>query len=306
MQPITAVNPVPSGINAPALFNGAVRNLASLPRVANYPISGSSPVIRHMDPVTITSGKVSRATASSSTLLGFAQIGNVRPEIAQIPSMPFDTQTVSGVTYTMCGVFAGGSGNEFIGEILWGQTTTIAQINAACDIVPAVVAPTPTLTTNGTAGSTTYYYTTVPVTLLGEAIGPSGTAITTGNATLSSTNSVNIVIPYVAGAIWFNIYRGTSSSNGQLIQTIVQTGLASGATTTFIDTGFAQAGAAYIVSTTDNCGWMINPSSDSHGVVTIREFVGPIGQTSAVPNSGNAQPVLCVFVVTSADSSWPS
>jgi hypothetical protein len=304
MQPITAVNPVPQGINAPALFNGAVRNLAGPPRVANYPISGSSPAIRHMDPVTISSGQITRATASSATLLGFAQIGNVRPEIAQIPTMPFDTQTVSGITYTMGGVFVGGSGNEFIGEILWGQTTALTQIGAACDIVPAVVAPTPTLTTNGTAGATTRYYTVVPVTILGEAIGPSGTAITTANAALSATNSVNISIPYVAGATLFNIYRGTSSSNGTLIQTIVQTGLTTGSTTLFVDTGYASQGAAYVVSTTDNCGWMINPASDSHGVVTIRSFIGPVGQTSAVPNSATALPVLCVFVITPTDSSW--
>jgi hypothetical protein len=291
--------PTPTGVNLPALVGGNARNLAGPLKVAQFGVATASTPIRGMDPVTISGGVISRGTASSAALLGFAMMGTVRPEIPQIPTLPNDTEVVSGTTYNSIGVIVAGNSNEFIGQVKYGYTLLQSNRLQTCDLKPVVVAPTPTLTTAGTAGATTRYYTTVPVTLLGEAIGPNGTALTTSNATNDTTNYNIITIPYVAGAAWFNIYRGTSNSNGTLIGQVSQTATATGQTTVFNDTGLASLGSTLTVSTRDDCGWIVDPSSTSTNVVTIRELVSPAGTVSG-PNTA----CLVTFVITPADSQW--
>lgn len=293
------VNPNPVGIIPPGMYGFEARNLAGPARSYPYPVSASSTRILIGDPVTITSGVVSRGTAASTTLFGLAGMPSIRSEIRQIPTMPFETQPVSGLN--MIGVYAGSlaSGNEYFGQVAFGQTLAQSMINATYDIGPTVAAGTPTLTTAGTAGATTRYYSAIPVTAAGEAIGVNGTALTTSNATNSTTNYNIITIPYVAGAAYFNIYRGTSNSNGTLIAQVGQTATVTGQTTVVNDTGLASYGASYVVSTVDNCGWVVNTAASSTNVLTIRALVDPAGTVSSP-----TQQARVVFVITAAANNF--
>lgn len=94
----------------------------------------------------------------------------------------------------------------------------------------------PSLSTSGTAGSTSYSYKITAV-LYDGVTGTAASAvatIATGNATLTGTNKINLAIAPVAGATYYVIYRtasgGTPSSTGRIGLT---------ASTTFSDQGFA-------------------------------------------------------------------
>jgi hypothetical protein len=107
----------------------------------------------------------------------------------------------------------------------------------------------PTLTTSGTAGSTTYGYKVTALDGTGETLASSETTIATGNATLTGTNRINISWNSVGGAIQYKIYRttsaGTPSSTG-LISTVA------GSVTTISDTGLAASGSTPVANTTGN------------------------------------------------------
>lgn len=93
----------------------------------------------------------------------------------------------------------------------------------------------PTVTQNGTTGTTTYGYRYTYVTAVGET-GPSPEiTITNGNATLTSTNNVSVAIPGTipAGATGVNIY-GRKAGKETWMKLIEQS---SGAGPTFTDDG---------------------------------------------------------------------
>jgi hypothetical protein len=92
----------------------------------------------------------------------------------------------------------------------------------------------PTLSTNGTAGSTTYDYTVEAVLGTGTSPASAATAITTGNATLSATNSINITFNQVVGATSFNVRRTVGGATQGIIIKVPATGAVS---YTVIDTG---------------------------------------------------------------------
>ena len=107
----------------------------------------------------------------------------------------------------------------------------------------------PTLTTTGTAGSTTYGYKITALDGTGETLASTETTIATGNATLTSTNKINITWVPVGGAIQYKIYRttagGTPNTTG-LISTVA------GNVTTVSDTGLAASGSTPVANTTGN------------------------------------------------------
>jgi hypothetical protein len=104
---------------------------------------------------------------------------------------------------------------------------------------PPSAAPTPTVATVGSAGSTTYTYALVSVGANGvaTAIG-TATAITTGNATLSTTNYNQISWTPKADAAYYLIVRTTAGGTPSTVGTI---GEVTGDTDTFNDTGLAIA-----------------------------------------------------------------
>ena len=71
MQFPNAVYPNPSGVNPRAFYNSSMRNLAGPAKILPYDADPASAAIRILDPLTISSGKISRATAASTAILGF-------------------------------------------------------------------------------------------------------------------------------------------------------------------------------------------------------------------------------------------
>lgn len=124
--------------------------------------------------------------------------------------------------------------------------------------------PAPTATVNGTAGTTSYTYKVFAYTSNGDGIPVATTAVTTGNATLSSTNSITITWTAQTGAAGYGIERsasgGTPSSTG-LLQRVPA------GTLSFTDTGLAAT--AYTESATQPT----YPSTDT----------GYEGSTVAIP-----------------------
>jgi hypothetical protein len=117
-------------------------------------------------------------------------------------------------------------------------------------IVNAVGSPAaPTLTTNGTAGSTSIVYACTGVDVNGNATIPSATAtIATANATLTTTNSVNIICTGKTGALAFLIHKVDTSHVLGICYTT------SGANCTFIDNGSVATTFTYTPNTADQTG----------------------------------------------------
>lgn len=81
---------------------------------------------------------------------------------------------------------------------------------------PPATPSAPTVTTGGTAGSTSYYYRIVAINSAGSSAASPEGSITTGNATLSSTNFNTVTLPNVAGQT-YNVYRSGTTSTELLI-----------------------------------------------------------------------------------------
>jgi hypothetical protein len=69
----------------------------------------------------------------------------------------------------------------------------------------------PTLATVGTAGSTSYFYRVNALNALGQSITGNTGTITSGNATLNSTNYINVTTPSITGSTSCDIYGGNAS-----------------------------------------------------------------------------------------------
>lgn len=117
--------------------------------------------------------------------------------------------------------------------------------------VPAAV----TLTTNGTAASTTYNYVVEALLGLGNSGASATTAITTGAVTLTAVNSINIVFLPVAGATSYNVRRTVGGATQGIIKNVLATGAAS---YTVVDTGIAADGS-------------VTPSINTSGLVFASE-----------------------------------
>ncbi|MBT9156976.1 MAG: hypothetical protein DDT37_01979 [Firmicutes bacterium] len=114
-------------------------------------------------------------------------------------------------------------------------------------IVTPITSPAaPTVSVQGTAGTTTYGYRVTARSRVGETLASPETTITTGNATLSATNFNRITWTAVPGAVDYRVWRtfsgGTPATTGVIATTAVLT---------VDDTGLAAAG---VIPTTDTSG----------------------------------------------------
>jgi len=108
-----------------------------------------------------------------------------------------------------------------------GQARTLLQ-----DLGALATPALPTVTPQGTPGATAYSYVVVALAQNGVSAASAAGSTTTGNATLSGTNTNRIVWVAVAGATAYRIYRTVGGATQGLIATV-------GATTTIDDTGLA-------------------------------------------------------------------
>jgi hypothetical protein len=122
--------------------------------------------------------------------------------------------------------------NQVVGSA-YGQTIEKSKTYPGANLtVSAMATPTaPTTTTTGTTGSTSYNYKVVAVNADGTDGVPSAasTTLTTGNATLTTSNYNNISWPVVDGAKGYKVLRSISAGSYQIL-TLATTSLADATT----------------------------------------------------------------------------
>lgn len=142
---------------------------------------------------------------------------------------------------TLGGVVSTGGGN-YIGSLV---------------VSPIGTPAAPTLSTNGTAGSTSYVYACTGFDINGNQTIPSATAtITTGPASLTTTNSINVTCGGKSGAVGYLIHKVDTS------HVLASCYANSGGFCTVIDNGSVATTFTYTPNTVDQTG------SVSSGLVT--------------------------------------
>jgi hypothetical protein len=125
----------------------------------------------------------------------------------------------------------GGCTNPF-GNI--SQADILMQGGRLVDTNPETGGGYPNFTTNGTAGTTLYQYWVV-ATLSGNSSVPLGAGYASaGNATLSGTNSINVVWPKIGTATTYALIRLTATAGGDYVSP-------SGTANIAVTTGYTQA-----------------------------------------------------------------
>lgn len=135
-------------------------------------------------------------------------------------------------------------------------TVDFGDVKTGIQITGLATPSAPTVTPQGTAGTTTWAYR---ITALGvdgtETVAGSAGTTTTGNAVLTGTNFNRLTWTAVPGAVAYNIYRetagGTPSTTGKIGNTVQ---------TTFDDTGLAAAGS---VPSSDTTSALILKNTDA-------------------------------------------
>lgn len=117
-----------------------------------------------------------------------------------VNALTANTINLTGVTntqvlYEKAGALTGNSGLLF-------YDTAIAQPSA------------PTLTTSGTPGSTTYYYTVTPLFGLGQGISSAPNSIATGNTTLSGSNFIQVATAAVTNSTSCDVFGERATRDG--------------------------------------------------------------------------------------------
>ena len=167
----------------------------------------------------------------------------------------FDDPLSTGDETTLDGLVAAHTGNPEVSPEKGGLI-----------IVPLDTPGAPTVTPQGTSGSTTWGYKITAFSESGETLASTEGQTTTGNATLNSTNFNRITWSAVTGAIKYGIYRstagGTPSTTGALVE------VQATATLQFDDTGQAASGS--------------EPSEDKSSAVTIGSGSGSPGKLLTV------------------------
>ena len=133
---------------------------------------------------------------------------------------------------------------RFVREADYSTAVSDTAATGACSGAPPVPSTpaAPTVTVSGTSGTTTWSYYIVAVNSNSVQSLPGATGqTTTGAATLTGTNSINLSWTSVPGASWYDVIRvsagGAPSSTGKI-------GYTTG--TTFTDTGLAASSYADI------------------------------------------------------------
>jgi hypothetical protein len=170
--------------------------------------------------------------------LGGEYAQNLEAGSTETGSLTVDGNTTLGGNASIQGGLAIGSSLQAAGNIGAGSITTVGI---------ATPAP-PTVSPQGSTGSTNYTYAVTAFNASGQSAASAGTQTTTGNATLTSGNNNQVTWSSITGATGYNVYRtassGTPSSTG-LIGTVY-----AGATLQFNDTGIAGDGTSAPTSNT--------------------------------------------------------
>lgn len=116
-----------------------------------------------------------------------------------------------------------------------------AQLTGGLQVLSLATPGTPTVTPQGTAGTTAYGYRITASSAVGETLASTEGTTATGNATLSATNFNRVAWAAVAGAVDYRVYRTTGGATTGLIGTATATSLD--------DTGLAASGAVPVVGT---------------------------------------------------------
>lgn len=128
------------------------------------------------------------------------------------------------------------------GQLNNGGATVVGSISNTGIGTPAA----PTVTQNGTTGSTSLVYACTGVDINGNATIPSSTTtITNGNATLSATNNVSITCAGKTGALAFLIHKADTAHVLGICYTT------SGSNCTFVDNGSVTSTFTYTANTVD-------------------------------------------------------
>jgi hypothetical protein len=177
--------------------------------------------------------------------------------IALIVAMTLRVAPAAAVAWVMPSGVANGPTNG-VGTVQGLVTNGGLSVTGSVVLAPIGTPSAPTMTTNGTAGVTSAVYACTAFDINGKQSIPSATAtITTANATLSATNSVNVTCGGQVGAVGYLIHKvdtahviGTCYTNSNVPCTFVDTG-----SYTNGNGGAAQASSfTYTANTVDQTG----------------------------------------------------
>ncbi|MBT9168339.1 MAG: hypothetical protein DDT19_01684 [Syntrophomonadaceae bacterium] len=160
--------------------------------------------------------------------------------------------SATSLTTSAGATFATASGNVGIGTTAPATRLHVAGTTRGLGGAQILVLPTPgtpTVTPQGTTGTTTWSYRITARSSVGETLASTAGTTTTGNAILGATDFNRITWSAVAGAVDYRIYRttagGTPSTTGLIGTT---------ASLIFDDTGLAASGAVPTIDSSGNVG----------------------------------------------------
>lgn len=213
--------------------------------------------------------------------------------IALVSVLAFSAGQAGAVVWTMPSGQANGPTNRVTatgGVVNTGGSTIIGSMTSAQIGTPTA----PTLSTNGTAGATSLVYACTGFDINGAQTIPSATAtITTGNATLSTTNSVNVFCPGKTGAVGFLVHKVDTS------HVLAYCYTTSGVGCTVIDDGSVGTTFTYTPNTVDATGGFSGHLIASQGVAALPTVgtgtVAAGGSDFAMEVSGGTSPVTVTF-----------
>ena len=238
-----------------------------------------------------------RTTISNNVLASNTSAGVSLNSLAKITTLIGNTfpstngtDIIDNGTNTIYYNQAGSSGNILVsGSAGIGLNTTAPTSslqNAGGFINSALSTPAaPTVSTQGTAGSTSYTYAVTAYDGIGETLASTGATIATGAATLNGTNFNRVVPARVNGAVSYKIYR--TASGGTPGTTGLIGSLAGGAASfQFDDTGLAATTAVPGANTTGSGSFAnnVNAGGSFIGTGLAISTSGASGSTTTLAN----------------------
>lgn len=306
--------PLGANANLPLLpgFLGfaAANQIVGTPLKREYTVISTSYAIRPGDPVVLlTSGKIRRANITDAAILGFAAEPSTLTGYmgGQFPFEPLfrtdrlnTNNTQSDVRIT---VYVADGQTMFTGKTKGSAALT--NRGGTWDFAYACVGIQPTVTAQGTTGSTTYTYKVVPRSLVGQsAASSSGGAATDGNATLSSVNFIRITWSAQVNAVEYEIWK-LNGSTYELLDTVPA------GTLTYDDTGAVTANSSVSIpsstAASNNSGFMLDVATSAVDIAQLVDFVfkSPLDSVSTAGVLANFQipASKCQFLGAAAASS---
>ncbi len=199
--------------------------------------------------------------------LGGVDVQQFQAGAAEVGTLSVDTNaTISGDETLNGGLIVGNSAEIDGNAGISGNLVVNGYIQAASIGAPGITS----ITQGGTAGTTSYSYAISALNAGGSTPAPLSYQTSTGNATLTGTNTNIITWGAITGATSYNIYRTASAGSPATTGLI---GTVTAPTVTFTDTGIAATTAAPTTDTTGaitlNGGLTINGNLVSTGLGAI-------------------------------------